>query len=126
MRFWWAIGAEVSDGIRNLDFDRQVAVCDVGNGDHAILLNGKGKRKRGDWLYAFDPWWYGQVRANNANVTFPNKFHANVLIRLRHLLDDAYERNSFSTGIAYPMGEETDKHFLTVIEYKTRAENNLN
>ena len=124
MHFRWAIGAEVSAEIRNLDFDRQVAVCDVGNGDHTILLNGKDKR--GNWLYAFDPWWYGQGRKNNATVKFPSKIHANVQIRLDHLLDDAYEENAFATGTAYPMGEETDKHFLTVIECRTRAESKLN
>lgn len=115
-------GAEVARAIRQLHFKKQVAICDVGNGDHSILLNGKSKR--GKWLYAFDPWWHGEDRKSNGNVRIPKyKTCVNVKIKMRHLLEDPYSRyeKQYETGSAYPMGAGKGKanHFLTVIESTT-------
>lgn len=110
-------GAKVATEIRRLNFDKQVAICDVGNGDHSVLLNAKSKRSK--WLYAFDPWWYNHSRKDNANVTFPkNRIDVNVRIRLTHLLDCPYEEEPYSKGIAYSMGE-IETRFLMIIECKT-------
>ena len=98
-----------------------VAICDVGNGNHSILLNGKSKC--GDWLSAFDPWWYGDSRKANNNVRFPKgkiRSKVNVEIRIRHLLEDPYAtyKNKYNSGTAYPMGKKKH-HSLTVIESTT-------
>lgn len=113
-------GGDVADGIRNLRFGKQVAVCDVGNGDHSILLNGISEC--GEWLLAFDPWWYGDGLDSNDNVEFPDENGGrhvhNVRIRREHLLNDPFRGNeaAYSGGQAYPMGKNTDKRFLTVLE----------
>lgn len=112
--------AEVADAIRQLHFNKQVAICSVGNGDHGILLNAKSEC--GCWLSAFDPWWYGAVRTDNGNVRFPGeRIRTNVLIRMCHLLEDPYSRyaREYNRGTAYPMGKNKDEHFLTIIESTT-------
>ena len=99
-----------------------MAICDVGNGNHSILLNGKSKC--GSWLSAFDPWWYEASREDDKNVRFPkgkNRTEVNVEINMRHLLQDPYNRcqQRYSLGMAYPMGKNKRKHVLTVIESTT-------
>ena len=114
-----AAGADVADAIRHLHFDGQVAICDVGNGDHSILLNGRSEC--GNWISAFDPWWYCDDRNDNGNVQFPEERSlANVRISMRHLLEDPFAdyNNEYRTGTAYPMGvgRGVANRFLTVIE----------
>ena len=111
-------GADVVDAICRLHFKGQVAICDVGNGDHSILLNGKSEC--GSWLSAFDPWWYEADRKKNKNVRFPKgniRTEVNVKIRMHHLLKHPYDEK-YQSGEAYPMGEEKH-HCLTVIESTT-------
>lgn len=43
LKFNTVRGDHVADTIRKLHFNDQVAICDVGDGDHSILLNGKRK-----------------------------------------------------------------------------------
>ena len=43
----------VKQGIQELDFSREVAICNTQNGTHAILLHGREK----GWINCFDPWW---------------------------------------------------------------------
>lgn len=113
-------GSRVKNRIRKLHYKRQVAICDVGDGEHSILLNGKSKC--GKWLSAFDPWWYCPTeydRSPSKYVQFPDsKAGVNVCINLRHLLEDSFNQimDLYSKGKAYPMGKNTDKNFLTVIE----------
>ena len=114
-------GADVVNAIRHLHFEGQVAICDVGKGDHSILLNGKSEC--GSWLSAFDPWWYEAGRGANENVRFPReniRTTVNVEIRMRHLLQDPYAKykNKYRSGRAYPMGKKK-YHCLTVIESTT-------
>ena len=112
--------AEVADATRHLDFVDQVAICDVGNGDHSILLNGKSKC--GNWLSAFDPWWYGGDRTDSENVRFPEETIAtNVEIRMCHLLEDPYGKykEEYKTGKAYPMGRNMAQRSLTIIKSTT-------
>lgn len=47
-------GADVEHAVRQLNFIKQVAVCDIDSGGHAILLTGRLK----GWLEAFDPDWH--------------------------------------------------------------------
>ena len=111
---------EVVGAIRQLHFDKQVAICSVGNGDHGILLNGKSEC--GCWLSAFDPWWYDGARIDNGNVRFPeHRIWANVQIRMCHLLEDTMDnyRKEYAKGTAYPMGRNKTEHFLTIIESTT-------
>ena len=115
-------GSDVVDAIPELHFKRQVAICDVGDGNHSILLNGKSEC--GSWLSAFDPWWYEADRKANKNVRFPKgniRMEVNVKIRMHHLLKHPcakkYEKK-YESGMAYPMGEE-EYHCLTVIESTT-------
>ena len=116
LRFRTARGAEVADEIPRLHFHRQVAICDVGNGDHSILLNGKSEC--GNSLLAFDPWWYDDNRTDNNNAQFPGESCTNVRICMRHLLEDPLDMylEEYNTGKAYPMGMNIEKRFLTVIE----------
>lgn len=44
---------DVEGRIQELSFKNQVAICDIHNGDHSILLNGR----EGDWINCFDPYW---------------------------------------------------------------------
>ena len=114
-----ASGAEVADEIRRLHFCKQVAVCSVGNGDHGILLNGKSEC--GNWLLAFDPWWYDDKRTGNKNVQFPkNGTSTNVRIKMCHLFEPYVRfKEEYKTGRAYPMGMNLDERCLTVIESTT-------
>ena len=113
-------GAEVVDAIRQLHFDKQVAICSVGNGDHGILLNGKSEC--GCWLSAFDPWWYDSARKDNENVLFPEeRIQTNVQIKMCHLLEapKSRYRREYHKGTAYPMGRNKTEHLLTIIESTT-------
>ena len=112
--------AEVADAIRQLHFNKQVAISSVGNGDHGILLNGKSEC--GCWLSAFDPWWYDGVRTDNGNVRFPEeRIRTNVQIRMCHLIEDPFYRymKEYRKGTAYPMGKKKAEHLLTIIESTT-------
>ena len=112
-------GREVADRVIGIDFTSQVAVCDVGDGDHSILLNGVSEC--GEWLSAFDPWWYDGERRDNENVKFPDAVGEpegqNVRIRRDHLLRARYpfHEDAYNKGLAYPMGR-FEKRFLTVME----------
>ena len=109
------VGDEVAETINNLQYNWQsVAVCDIGNGDHSILLN----QRRGEWFSAFDPWWYGPPgsRRRNANLRFPadDRF-VNVKIRQSHLVDENLDENKYNIGRAYQMGE-IGSRFVIVVE----------
>ena len=86
-----------------------------------------GKSTCGNWLFAFDPWWYGDDQSRkekvkeNDNIELLNETAVNVRIMLNHLLDSygQYER-LYREGAAYPMGNNIDKRFLTVIECQVR------
>lgn len=112
-------GREVADQVIGLDFTSRVAVCDVGNGDHSILLNGISECR--EWLSAFDPWWYDKERRDNKNVKFPDakgeREVQNVRIRRDHLLRAPYpsHEDAYNKGLAYPMGRY-ETRFLTVME----------
>ena len=120
LRFHCVRGPEVQQKIREMTFKDEVAVCDVGKGDHSILLNGKSEC--GEWLSAFDPWWYCLAendRVSSKIVKFPkNENSANVRINLRHLLEDPYNayETEYGVGKAYPMGHNIEMHFLIVVE----------
>ncbi len=119
LRFSFVNGKKVTNVVRNLDFRRKVGICDVGNGAHCILLNGRSEC--GEWVSAFDPWWYHSTendRSDNENVQFPDEDGVNVRIRLHHLLEHSYNRyqKEYKTGKAYPMGRNIEKRFLTVID----------
>ena len=117
IKFVHIANRDVADVVRKLHFKNQVAICDVGNGDHSILLNGRSNSS--DWFSAFDPWWYNNNRTDNENVQFPDEtIGENVRIRQDHLLNDSYRahRNAYMNGLAYPMGRNIDIRFLTVME----------
>jgi len=109
---------KVADEIRGLHFNDQVAICDVGNGGHSILLTGISRC--GEWLSAFDPWWYPGRRDDNENVKFPDEndkwYGENVRIRCDHFIDDPCNRHrvEHNKGLAYPMGKPPGHRFLTI------------
>ena len=105
---------EVAEALRELNFEGRAAVCDVGNGDHSILLTGRD----GDWLTAFDPYWYNDERKSGEKVRIEEKPTFNTKINLDHLINDGLSghKRGFRKGEAYPMGKNIEKRFLTVIE----------
>ena len=111
-------GNQVVQEIGNLNLERsQAAVCDVGDGDHSILLTGK----EGNWFKAFDPWFYPRnSREPNNNVKFLCEDSANVKIGVNHLISGSMKdyKGDYGKGKAYPMGERIHKHALTVMERK--------
>ena len=125
MSFRYVRREDVANEFRDLDFDKRVAVCDVGNGDHSILLNDKSEC--GNWFSAFDPWWYGEDQARkemvsgNDGVELKNEAAVNVRIHLNHLLDSYVKyRELYMLGAAYPVGNNIEKRFLTVVECQSR------
>lgn len=54
IRVSFYFGADVECAVRKLNFIKQVAVCDIDSGEHAILLTGRFK----GWIEAFDPDWH--------------------------------------------------------------------
>ena len=107
-------GSRVARAVEELRFDGKAVVCDVGNGEHSILLT----CRKGDWLEAFDPYWY-EERIDNANITIVDDNPIiNTRIQLNHLINDGVSAhiNAYRRGEAYPMGQKIEKRFLTVIE----------
>ena len=109
-------GNEVIDVVKELRFNNKAAVCDVGNGEHSILLTGR----KDNWIKAFDPWWYDKENRCNDNVRSLEKCMANVMIRENHLLEDRLRGHTkeFRQGEAYPIGEKICTKFLTLIKQK--------
>lgn len=107
---------QVKGEVERLCFAKLAAVCDIGHGDHSILLT----RRKGDWFSAFDPWWYGPDRREvPEKLSSPNGFPendiaTNILINKSHLLGTGRGR-SYGCGKDYQMGK-IEMRFLTVIE----------
>ena len=112
---------EVETAIQKLNFDRnkRVAVCDVGNGDHCILIVGEHEEgATGRWLHCFDPYWKttrnkdGSVKLSNNPplYTFHNENFVNVKIKEDHLL----KPTNTTTKTTFIMGK--DMRFLTIME----------
>ena len=105
-------GSDVASAISELDFRRQVAVCDIGNGDHSVLINGKCD----EWFSTFDPWWYGETRSDNMDLKFLiNDPSVNVKIKERHLLANRLSTKAYQIGMAYQMGGKIEKRFVTIM-----------
>lgn len=81
-------GPEVEAAIRELNFIKQVAVCDIDAGTHSILLSGRSN----GWIEAFDPDWDSVKKKRekpNAYAVQPEDNRprrVNVLIAEEHLL----------------------------------------
>jgi len=107
-------GCDVEQTLRHLDLNRdQVAICDVGDGNHSILLT----ERNDEWLRAFDPYWYDQRKPDEKIVRIVHEWHANAEILQSHLLDDDLQAHeeAFERGEAYPIGQDLGTRFLTVI-----------
>ena len=105
---------KVAEAVRKLEFDRSVAICDIGDGDHSILLTGREKK----WLNAFDPYWYDEERCGNKHLKFPKGMSIlNVKIHEHHLFAKKVDTERYGIGEEYHMGE-INSRFLTVIERK--------
>ena len=116
LKLWHRRKDQVAGEVEGLCFARLAAVCDIGHGEHSILLT----RRKGDWFSAFDPWWYGPDRREVAKKLrspkcFPkNDIATNMRINKSHLLGTGRGRG-YGCGKDYQMGK-TEKRFLTVIE----------
>ena len=107
-------GGKVKPTLQRLELNGdQVAICDVGDGDHSILLT----KKKGDWLRAFDSYWYDQREPDEKIVRIVDKWHANTEILQSHLLDDDLRahKGAFKRGEAFPIGQDLETRFMTVI-----------
>ena len=94
-------GAAVQDALLELEFDRRVAVCDVGNGDHSILL----RNKKGYWFEGFDPYWYDEERCGGRLLRFPKGDRTtNVRIHQRQLFGQGANDRAYTTGMKYHLG----------------------
>lgn len=79
----------VADAIRKLNFNKQVAVCLVNSGTHAILLTGRTN----GWIEAFDPDWDGVKRKReifNAYITQPEVKKKRRQGQINLLIDENY------------------------------------
>ena len=112
LRFRHCSKERVAKEIEGFRFAKRAAVCDIGHGDHSILLTGN----KGDWFSAFDPWQYEPGRQDIlGKLGFPEDDTAtNVLIHKRHLLGNG-RGNGYWSGKEYQMGKVAMR-FLTVIE----------
>lgn len=101
---------DVENELRSLQFNRCVAVCDIFNGAHSILLH----NRTDDWFDGFDPWWYGEERCGNSLLKFPKgNSTVNVKIHQRHLFAKDVDERKYKMGMEYHMG--ANYKFLTVI-----------
>jgi hypothetical protein len=97
--------------LRNLDYQSQVAVCDIGAGDHSILIH---KYENGVFD-AFDPYWdnvKGSLTKTGEYETFsPYKDGSKNSVNLR-----IWENHLFSerTGNGFQMGAKS-RRFATVL-----------
>ena len=94
---------DVEQRVRELDFDREMVVCNIENGSHAILLHGKNNA----WINCFDPFW-SNVRNRETSRDFrlfPCETPTNLMIEENYLL-------SAGTNL-YRMGG--NYRFLTVL-----------
>ena len=116
LKFECEIGEDVTAAVKNLEFKKKsVAVCLIGDGDHAILLN----QRHGKWLHAFDPWWYARPKKRQENAPQHLKFplddrFVNVKIQEPHFLEERVDQNEYINGRAYQMGE-ISLRFITII-----------
>jgi len=81
--------ADVAEAIRKLHFNKQVAVCIVNSGTHAILLTG---RARG-FIECFDPDWDSVKKKQefkNAYITQPEVTRKSRQGQVNLLIDESY------------------------------------
>ena len=109
---YYSRGADVEHELLGLRFNRSVAVCDIGNGEHSVLLH----NRKDDWFDGFDPYWYGEERRGNRLLKFPKGIcTVNVRIRRRHLFSSSVDNRARRKGEEYHMGDNRWR-FLTVIQ----------
>lgn len=108
--------ADVENALRGFRFsERNVAICDIGDGNHSILLH----NRTGKWFDGFDPYWYGEERCGNQLLKFPKgNSTVNVRIHKKHLFAIKVDLGRYGKGEEYHMGK-IKKRFLTVIHQKT-------
>ncbi len=75
---------KVINEVKSLNFHREVAVCNISNGEHAILLHGK----EGSRIKCFDPCWdnVNQEESNRSYSTAPRDPRTNLIVTEKHLL----------------------------------------
>lgn len=104
-------GESVEEKVRGLDYKKQVAVCDIGSGDHSILVNGFK-----DGIFdAFEPYWDNVKNGDSSDgeyETFPpymsgSKNTVNLRVSARHFFK---EKN----GPGFRMGAKS-KRFAVVL-----------
>ncbi|MBU1215714.1 MAG: hypothetical protein KKA63_10795 [Gammaproteobacteria bacterium] len=79
----------VANALRKLTFDKQVAICVVNSGTHAILLTGKTD----GWYHAFDPDWDGVKRKQeflDAYITQPEVGRKSMRGKVNLLIEENY------------------------------------
>jgi hypothetical protein len=107
----YATGRNVEGCLSALDFSRQVAVCDIGAGDHSILINGESD---GVFL-AFDPYWENVKKGESVEgeyETCPAYFSdSSYSVNLRVWKDHLFLKKK---GNGFRMGAES-KRFATVL-----------
>ena len=111
LHIYRSCGNDVENMLLGLQFNRCVVVCDIGNGDHSILLH----NRMDDWFEGFDPYWYEEERCGNQLLKFPKgNPTVNVKIRKRHLFSRSVDANAYGNGEEYHMGG-IGRRFLTII-----------
>jgi hypothetical protein len=106
---------EVEIAVRNLNFQKQVAVCVVNAGQHAILLIGRSD----GWIEAFDPDWDGVKQKReipDAYITQPEIRKKRRLGQINVLIHESYlVRSRGNKRGGYHMGAVSSRT-LTVME----------
>ena len=75
---------DVINEVRRLTFDQEVAVCNINNGKHAVLLHGREESQ----IECFDPYWVSvNHEEKNANFAIePGRSPTNLSVTEEHLL----------------------------------------
>ena len=94
---------DVRNEIRRLNFDHEIAVCNILNGKHAILLHGREE----SWIKCFDPCWdhVNQEDENENYSIVPGDPETNLWVTEEHLLSVGTHR--------FRMGR--NHRFLTIL-----------
>ena len=91
LQIWDHWNTHVAGRIQELSFENQVAICDIHDGKHSILLNGR----EGGWINCFDPYWdhINTISESDKYQIIPDGLLVNLKINQAYLLKGQHTEN---------------------------------